>query len=170
MAKPLASCSQMWSCHPFHAFVGIWCTREPQTVRRGSALPQSCTWACSQQRLPDKFLGLPCTRRVSSTRSWHPLIALARGRLVAPGGTTLLVVVLSVHSWPCPPRSCSRHSNVIVPRKVRVSLSQTVDRCTALTPLHSCTVASFSQPCHAHLTTFPTHSRWLKRAIKQTCI
>ena len=50
------------------------------------------------------------------------------------------------------------------------SLCRSVDRCTDLTPLHSCTVASFSQPCHAHLTTFPTHSRWLKRATKQTCI
>ena len=50
------------------------------------------------------------------------------------------------------------------------SFSLSVDRCTDLTPLHSCTVASFSQPCHAHLTTFPTHSRWLKRATKQTYI
>ena len=41
-----------------------------------------------------------------------------------------------------------------------------VDRCTDLTPLHSCTVASFSQPCHAHLATFPTHSRWLKACHK----
>ena len=34
-----------------------------------------------------------------------------------------------------------------------LSWSWVVDRRTDLTPLHSCTVASFSQPCHAHLTT-----------------
>ena len=53
---------------------------------------------------------------------------------------------------------------------VCVCLCVCVDRCTDLTPLHSCTFASFSQRCHAHLTTFPTHSRWLKRATKPTCI
>ena len=39
------------------------------------------------------------------------------------------------------------------------SSSQPVDRCTDLTPLHSCTVASFSQPCHAHLTHIPQRIR-----------
>ena len=53
---------------------------------------------------------------------------------------------------------------------VCLSVCLFVDRCTDLTPLHSCTVAPSFQTCHAHSTTFPTHSRWLKRATKQICI